>query len=357
MIAAFVVGLAALVAGLEFYLARWQMRQLVMDYAYDKDLAEPGENVTITVTVKNTSRLPVFYVGLSLYITEALTLRAGEGTVSSRLGENRVSTRFLLGPHRLMTLHLHVTAPDRGRYLPGKYFLETGDYLGFLSETKSVSMDKPIVFMPRPSENPEAFQTLAGYLGDRSVRRFIFEDPVLTVGTRDYTGSEPMKAIAWNQTARAGRMQVYVYDHTVEADTTVILNFENGSEEVREECLRLTRSVCEKLEADRVSYAFYTNADIRTPREDLRFLPSGLGRRHFCSLMYGCGQSNLHQYVPLSWLIREVCRTRKANHGCILITPPLNPENRQDVETLRAFSDCDICVLTAREPVKEVAEP
>ena len=46
---------------------------------------------------------------------------------------------------------------------------------------------------------------LSGFLGDVSVRRFIYEDPVLTTGFREYTGREPMKHISWTQSARGPR--------------------------------------------------------------------------------------------------------------------------------------------------------
>lgn len=348
----FVLLLALMVGALELFLAKGQMKHLVMTYSYDTDLIEPGQNMVMTTTVKNVGRLPVFFAGLSQYITKELDLResgnVAERTIASRFGENRVNYTLFLLPHRMFTAKVYFSAKERGKYLPGKYFLETGDFLGQRCENREGDLDKPLVVMPERSQDEQAFQTLAGFLGDISVRRFLYEDPVLTIGCRDYTGKEPMKAIAWNHTARTGRMQVHVYDHTVETEATVILNFQGGKPEELEECLRLTRSVCEKLESDRISYEFCTNGDIRTPTDALSWLPSGLGKRHFNAIMYGCGASHLYCGESFEKLAARCARARRSNHGYILITPPLNAEQEAALQSLRDTSDSDVCVLTAK---------
>ncbi len=68
---------------------------------------------------------------------------------------------------------------------------------------------------------------LGGVIGDISVNRFIFEDPMLTVGFSEYTGREPMRDISWTQSARLGRMMVKNYDHTVDLSVTILLNVQS----------------------------------------------------------------------------------------------------------------------------------
>ena len=57
-----------------------------------------------------------------------------------------------------------------------------------------------------------------------------------------------MRAISWTRTAQTGTLQVKQYDYTAERHIVVLLNTEGAEEKQLEECLRLTRSVCEKLE-------------------------------------------------------------------------------------------------------------
>ena len=53
--------------------------------------------------------------------------------------------------------------------------------------------------MPRRAASPSFDMLLGGMIGDISVNRFIFEDPMLTIGFSDYTGREPMRDISWTR--------------------------------------------------------------------------------------------------------------------------------------------------------------
>ena len=43
---------------------------------------------------------------------------------------------------------------------------------------------------------------LGGFLGELSVNRYLYEDPILTAGYRPYTSGDPMRSIAWKQSVR-----------------------------------------------------------------------------------------------------------------------------------------------------------
>lgn len=352
MIGFYLVILVGFALALQYYLARRQQKHLVYEYRYDRPLAEPEETITLTSRVKNVSRLPIMYVGLSEYLNNEITLKDSEEKlqrhVSARFGEYRTNYVMCLMPHRQFETTLRFSLPNRGVYTLGKYYLENGDFLGLTSATKNGDLKKKIVIMPRKSEDTVQMQALGGYIGEISVQRFLMEDPVLTIGCRDYTGHEPMKSIAWTQTARTGKMLVKQYDHTVEANATVLLNLDGGTEEEKEECLRLTRSVCEELEKKRITYDFYTNGDIRTPQKSLSWLAPGLGKQHFSAIMYGLGASKLLSRSSFAQLVERCTKHRKTNNGYILITAPLNRKRQRELDRLRSFSDYDVCVLTAR---------
>lgn len=201
--------------------------------------------------------------------------------------------------------------------------------------------------MPRPWEDPQMALTLGGYLGEISVRRFLFEDPVLTIGVRDYTGSEPLKQIAWKQTARAGKLQVKNYDYTVDVNVTVLLNLE-GLPAEQESCFRIARTVCETLERRRIPYEFCGNGDLFGPRGELNWYSEGLGAQHYRTLMYALGQSRglvYHSFVQMA----ERCRRRgRRSCGYIVITPPLRQQDQEALRTLRRLSETEPCLLIGR---------
>lgn len=349
MIAVYLVCLTAGVLLLQYGLANFQRTQLRYEYEYDKLLAEPGEEITMTSTVKNYGRLPLFYVRLAEYFIREVRVdpEKKQRGKYNRSGEYRTDTSFMLLPYRQYRSNLTFSLPGRGIYELGHYYLQNGDYLGVSAYVHSGELDRRIVIMPDRCENGELLRVLGGYLGDISVRRFLLEDPILTVGCRDYTGREPLKSIAWVQSARTGKTLVKQYDHTVEANATVLLNLQGGTEEQREECLRMTRTVCEELERKRITYDFYTNGDIRTAQKDLTWLAKGLGRQHYLTIMYGLGISKCRHHFSLEQLVDRATRNRRTGNGYILITPPLTAAQEPELRRLRAFSDFDICLLTA----------
>ena len=106
-------------------------------------------------------------------------------------------------------------------------------------------------------------ELLGSFLGDYSVQRYLYEDPVMTAGYREYTGREPMKQISWKQSAHSMGLMVREYDHTVEPVLTLLLNVETAQERkepVLETCYSLARTVCQELEDKGIKYVFCTNA-------------------------------------------------------------------------------------------------
>lgn len=350
MIAVYLGCLTLGVLILQYGLANFQKNQLRFEYQYDRLLAEPGQEITMTSTVKNFGRLPLFYVRLAEFFTREVRVdpKAKQRGRYNRSGEYRTDTSFILMPYRQYTATLRFSLPHRGVYELGHYYLQNGDYLGVSAHVHSGELDRKIVVMPERCSNAGILRVLGGYLGDISVRRFLLEDPILTVGCRDYTGNEPLKSIAWVQSARTGKTLVKQYDHTVEANATVLLNLQGGTEEEREECLRITRTVCEELETKRITYDFYTNGDIRTAQRDLTWLAKGLGQQHYLTIMYGLGISKCRHHFSLGELVDRATRNRRTGSGYILITPPLTKDLEPELRRLRACSDFTICVLTAQ---------
>ena len=202
--------------------------------------------------------------------------------------------------------------------------------------------------MPRRWEDPRLAVTLGGYLGEISVRRFLFEDPVLTIGVREYTGSEPLKQISWKQTARTGTLQVKNYDYTVDANVTVLLNLDGGSDADRELSFQMVRTVCETLERRRIPYEFFGNGDLFGPQGELKWLPEGLGVQHFRIVMYALGQCRGTVYFSFSRMVERCVQRRRRSRGYVVISPPLREKDREALRALRRISETEPCLLTAR---------
>ncbi len=351
-----IVGLLALAAVLlvvlEKYWAPWSLKKLHYYGEADRTLAEPGELVTWSGTVENRSRMPILFARVWQNFPVRAQVEADSEWMRHHYTESfqqwHIEEKMSLMPRTRLTRRVSMRFSHRGVYTIGAYRLSAGDLLG-LDEATAHGQGKQIVIMPERSEDRASIQALGGFLGDISVRRFILEDPILTMGFRDYTGREPMKAISWTRTARTGALQVKQYDHTAEQTVTVILNVEGGTEAVLEDCFRLTRTVCETLERKKIPYAFRTNGNLPGPVGKVFTLASGLGTAHLNTVLYGLGGADHTCFHSFAYLARQTLKHRKNNESYIVITPPMDETARLAVERMGSAVGSSICVLTGKE--------
>ncbi len=330
MIALIFAGLAIVVLVLQVKMAPTVLKKLLCDYKFDMKLAEPGEVITCTSRLVNAWRFPVLYINYIIHLPEGAQIENGNGKAERH--------RLYLLPKQKYTRDIRFTLPKRGVYKNGKYYLETGDFLGFYSRVRSEDIKADIVIMPEKSQDEMALKTLGGYLGDISIRRFIIEDPVLTIGYREYTGREPMKNIAWSQSARQNQLMVKNNDFTTDTNVAVVLNMQNSDRNELEECLKMVRSACEQLEELHIPYEFICNGDVGN-------CPEGYGSLHFNYLMMRLGKSNLFSYFSFAQLIDRCIQKKKNNRSYIIITPQLTPDKAKELHRLQLVSDHELCIL------------
>ena len=343
--------LLVVVLGFAILERKWSayaLRSLVLYTSWNRLLAEPGQPVTQSVTVENHSRLAIPFVRLVLSYPDGAKSAADNRWQKQHYRSNilswNVEYRTTLRGRRSITRQVSMTFDSRGVYCAGGYHLSAGDLLGF-RESKCHGDGKSIVVMPRHSKQKVALDAVGGFIGDVSVKRFILEDPILTTGFRDYTGREPMRAISWTRTAQAGSLQVKQYDYTAERHIVVLLDIEGADEQQLEECLRLTRSVCEKLEQQKTPYGFRTNANLPGPVGKITSMVEGLGEQHLNTILYGLGGADGTCFHSFRYLVKQTLRTRKSSEAYIVITPNDASATHACVQELENAVGAPPCVL------------
>ena len=327
-----VIGVAALVLLMQFLVTPNIPQHLLLRFSFDTELAEPSEKIVCNGKLTNNWFLPVIYMCLYEHIPE--------GAVVSGKKDNKLSHRIFLFPHSSFKHKVYFTLPKRGIYRSGKYYVETGDFLGFNSKVLSGRINANLVVMPKRCEDAQVLNVLGGYLGDISVRRFILEDPVLTMGYLDYTGREPMKKISWKHSAKVGKLMVKNSDYTVDANAAVVLNMDTGSAKEKEKSFEIVRSVCEQLEQKQIPYEFLSNGDAGNLKE-------GYGKKHMDQLMTNLGRSGLCGFSSFDKLVERCIRGQKKNRSFFIISPPLSPKDKQALARLQSVSEYELCVLEA----------
>ncbi|SFQ26470.1 Protein of unknown function DUF58 [Lachnospiraceae bacterium XBB1006] len=344
--------LIVLVGYIEMIGAKRSFKYLHCKSSYNCILAEPEEVVTQTTTVTNSWFLPMMYVRIFENLPAGIKIEESPKWIKQNTNEmmfNLASSfRLHVLPHKKVSVQMHFSFASRGEYKQSEYKIEVGDLLGIRSYVKSEQAQGKIVVMPQNTEDPLAIKTLGGFLGDLSVKRFLYEDPVLTMGFREYSGREPMKSISWTKTAQTGRLYVKQYDHTMETKAVVVLNMDNGTEQELEACFEIVRTVCEKLEKMHVAYEFFTNGALRGYLGELSWLEEGLGNYHFQTLMYALGCAETKSIGTFADLEGRCEKRQKSGASYILVTPPLKDRDKRVLESFREMSEHELCVLVGR---------
>lgn len=347
---AFLLMLAAVIAGAELLSLRRGLDGVEYDAAPSKALAEPDEPLELVTVITNRQRRFLPFIRLNEDVPDALQTAGDVRAADVSRRRNALRSTLYMMPRQRLTRRTPFRIAARGRYLFLGATLEGGDFMGLSTAARRVELLRELVILPRPAESAALREIMGGWMGDRSVNRFIMEDPVLTLGYRDYTGREPMKQISWTQTARLDKLTVRCQDYTVERTVTVMLNvqtfaFGSYGQQMLEKTYSLCRDVCRQLEERRVPYAFIANYRSLGAPDGFGEVGDGLGQAHLMTILEGLGRADAPGRDTLEHLFDRALSRANIGRGHIFITPVKNDLRPELLERLRAATgEAPLCI-------------
>lgn len=320
---AFVIfGVLAALILMEYLSVGARAEKLSFRCTADRELTEPGGVVTVTAYVTNSSALPRLFVRVWLFFGEGVELREDRDWAARYRDRGYPSLcirrKLSLMPHTTAVFKVRLSFSGRGVHGLGRYILESGDFLGLRTLQNAGRMEPELVVTAHRAEGIEEALPLSGFLGDHSVRRLLYEDPTLIVGTRDYSGREPMRSISWTQTAIRGKLMVRTYDHTAEPSAVILADL-GGNQEEKEAVLALTRSACEGLQQANVPYALFSDGDLFKT-------DTGLGQAHLDYILERIGRARPTEFLSFRELTERCLEERGSATDWILIVPGRSEE-------------------------------
>lgn len=348
----FIICLAVLALLAQKLLLGRDLDQIEGEHRPTVRVAEPEEALAVEVTLKNKSRRFVPFLRVRENFAPEIVPQEGIGTISHD-GRDVYHVEFTtwLRPRQSVKRAIPVSIARRGRYVLSQFKLSGGDFLGLEERSKDCGKFHEIVVAPKELPMEQLNEMFGGFMGDVSANRFILEDPVLTLGYREYTGREPMKMISWSQSARTGNLMVKKYDYTLEPSVMVVLNVDAGAaeqEETLETCFSLARTVCAMLEEQGVKYDFTSNALLAGIHSDPGAAGEGLGQRHFYGILEHLGRATYGHSISMKQLLEKESN-RGSTAGRILITPGLELEDSRAMNRLREAAGGSLLVIRASE--------
>lgn len=217
--------------------SRWMasqgVEQITAAREMDRDTAEVGDDVTVTVMFNNKSRFPIPWIlAEDLLPRKALAQRPPRLSISGQ----RLAV-FMLKRVAAKRIRYHIRCDMRGYYQIGPVVLESGDVFGLYRKYRVLTVPTFLRVYPKIVPIPNYDIASRRPLGEVKLMHRLFEDPTRISGVRAYQQGDPLSRVHWRATARTGMLHSKTYDTTCIAGMTVVLDFHQSSYSQRYEPL------------------------------------------------------------------------------------------------------------------------
>ena len=289
---------------------------------------EIGEDIEISSIVENDKPLTVSCLEVHERFPESFKVKSNIYTLFVR-------------PFQRVRRTYKVAARKRGLHAIEHVHLRLGDFIGLKSDQRYLQVDQEVIVLPEKANLKESLVPVGALTGAVSVQRWIVDDPLMTIGIREYTGTEPQRFIHWPSSLRHNQLMVKKFDFTTDNSAMVILNMETMKpcwkpveEEIIERAISLTRGVFEELEEKKIPYGFATNAYNDSLQRKGYFYHPGLGQRHLAAFLEILGK--IHYRVPsfFELTLRDIRKIRGNFTTAVIITPRILESYIQPINLL-----------------------
>ncbi len=263
-------GLVLLVMG--FFSMQWErniLHRVYPDFSIDKKRAFPGDEVGGYVSLVNFQPFPI--PRLRLFIDWPPNLgfpRGKEIVLSPESTSYQIAQAFGLRWFEKVKRRFFISCKMRGDYSLGPVEMKAGDFFGFSEAQKKSNQGDRFMVYPRQVPVNLLKTTSRSPFGDRSEVSWIFEDPVLFRGTRDYRAGDPYSRIEWKATARTGQLQTRLVDASFANEIGLVVNVSTKpyiwqiDRDLLEKNLMVVASLLPLIYKEKYLFGIYSNGRI-----------------------------------------------------------------------------------------------
>lgn len=321
---------------------------------------EVGEEFHITTVIENKKPLPVTFLQVIEKFPSVIKYNF-EVERSSTVNVIEHKTTMMILPYQRVKRDYTVYCSERGRYFLSDVDLIAGDLLGLNTTNKQVVYNEEIVVYPKPLNLDTDIVAIGDYNGNISVKRWIIDDPLITVGVREYTGLEPEKSIHWPSSLKTGKLMVRNFDYTSENSVLIILNIEcykpfwtGIDKEYIEKCYSVVRSLADNFEASKIQYGLSTNSQIGEYFNGKNYMRPSMGRAHYSKILDCLGRADYGITVGFEDLIANILSLNINCRTYIIITPKVLPSYVEYINRLKVAGDRIVLMCIEEENVDKV---
>lgn len=191
--------------------------KLQVEVRIGRSQAEPGEQIPISIHVRNLSWIPCPSVRISVDLPPGLSAHA----------EKRVTVincRTFLWMRQQIIVESRCFGVARGTHRIYKAVIDVNDGFGLRSFVVSANLSAEVIILPPFTTIYPTAGPMREISGKLEVVRWLFPDETLLRGIRDYQLGDPFKHIAWHASARSGQYMTRQFSSSTEAEVCLVVN-------------------------------------------------------------------------------------------------------------------------------------
>lgn len=206
------------------YYRRVAFRKLSYARSVTRSAVYEGERTQLVEVISNNKLTPLPWLRVESRLSPYLQFRSHED-LNVKDDRFHRSVFFVRGYSRI-TRRYDVLCAHRGYFDLSNTTLTVGDLFGLSAFPRQLQQPTFLYVYPSLLSDDELPQEALRWQGDVSVRRWIFPDPILINGIREYHTGDSRKDIHWKASARTGTLQVKMHDYTVQPKLILLLNID-----------------------------------------------------------------------------------------------------------------------------------
>ena len=318
-----------------------------------------GDNIYLDISVANRKPLPLpwFQIEEEIPVDLSITTENSpqpEPEEDTRIRENlatygwynrdnrtNINHNISLGWYNRITRRYPIRCNRRGLFAFGPTRIRSGDLFGIFSRESHIMKQHYLIVYPKMVPLESLGIPSRQLFGDIRTRSHIFEDPVLTMGIRDYQFGDSLKRVHWKATARTRKLQTKVFELTTTTDIALFLDVRTTNLSVFgvvPELLELAVITAASITNHTISAGYrtglYVNQKKRFPDEPMR-VPPGQHSDQMMHILDALAQVTAYESMPVTRLIQNESRNLSWGSTIMVVSAYVTDELLSTLYTMK----------------------
>lgn len=261
----------------------WNRSSLV-GLRYERTLSEvrafQGETIQLTLEVHNQKLLPLTWLRIRDTFPPELPLADKDILMNPATNLAEFHSFWMPGAYQRIRRSFAIACTTRGFHQFGPATVSTGDGFGFFNTEVQWPVPQRLIIYPRIYSVAELGLPSKSPFGEIRANKSLFEDPLRTVGIREWQSSDSQRRVHWKATARQQQLLSRVYEPSEEQQIQIFLNVTTMARhwhgyipELQERAISVAGSLAALAIADRRATGIIANGALPGSDQPIRLLP------------------------------------------------------------------------------------